>query len=190
MKAIVFLVGTCTLFNCVSTKAQNAVAPSITTAPLGTAQLAMYRDFLATWNAGAKTALNVASTTEPFAPLDDDLKGCLRQFPKVHHAMVYTIPASAFDGLDVLLVDPRTHQKRDPGDAIRNGQPVDDAVDAGIAAGIFTFSETIFNSYHTRAAFTYSFVCGGLCGNGGTIIFQRKNGKWIREKNRCGSWES
>jgi len=104
--------------------------------------------------------------------------------------MVYTIPASAFDGLDVLLVDPRTHQKRDPGDAIRNGQPVDDAVDAGIAAGIFTFSETIFNSDHTRAAFTYSFVCGGLCGNGGTILFQRKNGKWIREQNRCGSWES
>jgi hypothetical protein len=190
MKTIVLLLGTFTLVGPASIPAQEVVTPSIVSSPLGAAQLAIYRGFLAAWNIGAKTPLNVASVTEPFSPPDDDLKGCLRGFPKTHTAIGHTIPAHAFDGLDVHLVDPRLHQKRDPGNAMRNGEPVKDAVNAGLAAGIFTFSEMVFNSDHSRATFTYSFVCGGLCGNGGTIIFQHKNGKWTQEKHPCGSWIS
>jgi hypothetical protein len=190
MKAIVLLLGTFTFAGSASISAQEVVTPSIAPSPFGVAQAAIYRNFLTTWNAGAKTPLNVANTTEPFSPSGDDLKGCLKEFPKRHTATVHAIPAHAFDGLDILLVDPRLHEKRDPGDAIRTREPVDAAVNAGIAAGIFTFSEVVFNSEHTRAAFTYSFVCGGLCGNGGTIIFQHQNGKWTQEKHPCGSWVS
>jgi hypothetical protein len=190
MKAIVLLLGTCTLLSCASISAQEAATPSLTTSPLGSAQLTMYRDFLTTWNAGAKTPLHVANTTEPFSPWDDDLKGCLKDFPKGRTATVHALPDRAFDGLNVLLVDPRSSEKRDPEDAVRSGDPVPNAVNASFAAGIFTFSEMVLNSEHTRAAFTYSFVCGVRCGSGGTIIFQHKNGKWAQQKNACGSWIS
>jgi hypothetical protein len=190
MKAIVLLLGIFALAGSASISAQEVVTPSIAPSPLGVAQSAIYRNFLASWNAGAKAQLNVANTTEPFSPPDDDLKGCLRGFPRTHTATVHTIPTQAFEGLNILLVDPRSHEKRDPGEAIRKGEPVDAAVNAGIAAGIFAFSEMVFSSDHTRAAFTYSFVCGGLCGTGGTIIFQHKNGKWFQQKHACGVWVS
>jgi hypothetical protein len=186
---VILLVGGCILVTCASISAQEVVTASIAPTPLSTVQLAIYRDFLATWNAGEKAPLHVANTTELLSIADDN-KGCLKDFPKSHSVSVHAVPAHAFDGLNVLLVDPRLHQKRDPGDAIRNGEPVDDAVSAGIAAGIFTFSEMVFNRDRTRAAFTYSFVCGGLCGNGGTIIFQHRNGKWAQQKNACGTWVS
>ena len=189
MKVVLLLAGTLDSLGYVPVYGQETVTPSIAPTPLSMVQLAVYRDFLTTWIADAKTPLHVANTTEPLS-IDDDNQGCLKDFPKTHAVAVHSVPAHAFDGLNVLLVDPRLHQKRDPGDAIRNGEPVDDAVRAGIAAGMFTFSEMVFNRDRTRSAFTYSFVCGGLCGNGGTIIFQHKNGKWVQQKNACGSWIS
>lgn len=160
------------------------------TAPLGNVQLAIYRSFTSAYNDGSETPLNVANITEPFAPADDDRKGCLKMFPATHISVVHRFSADSFNGLKVHLVDPRLHEKRDPSDAIRKGEPVDDAVKAGFASAIFTFSEIVFNPEHNRAAFTYSFVCGGLCGNGGTVIYKLTNGKWSQEKDTCARWVS
>lgn len=170
--------------------AQQQAAGVVEPPPLTSENILLYHKFLAVYNNGSKTMLNIANVTEPFAPGDGDRTGCLKSFPVTHTSLVHHFPANAFADLNTHLVDPHLHQKHDPGDAIRNGEPVDDAVEAGFRAGIFTFSEIIFNATHDRAAFTYSFVCGGLCGHGGTVIYRKTNDKWSREKDLCGSWIS
>jgi hypothetical protein len=53
-----------------------------------------------------------------------------------------------------------------------------------------TFSAVVFDKTHTKAAFTYSFVCGGLCGNGGAIVFEKAAAGWQRSSRQCGVWMS
>jgi len=133
--------------------------------------MAIYRDFLGTY-------IHI-----------QDRKGTFHS-TSVTNQRVHTFSADAFPKLPIHLVDPKTYQYRDPEDAIRQGQSIEDAVKAGIAAGIFTFSEIVFDTARTHAAFTFSFVCGGLCGRGGTIIYELKNGKWAQTKTQCGIWIS
>jgi hypothetical protein len=49
------------------------------------------------------------------------------------------------------------------------------------------FSRVAFNCARTRAFFAVSNVCGGECGNGGTIYAKRENGSWIFGNGYC-SW--
>ena len=83
----------------------------------------------------------------------------------------YTHLSDAFPTDKVHLVDPGKHEISDPGNAIGEGQSVDDAVEAGFKAGLFTFSEVVFDTAHTHAALNYTFHCGSLCGHGGTVVF-------------------
>jgi hypothetical protein len=91
-------------------------------------------------------------------------------------------------------VDPEKQHKAieesDPNNAIRRGQDVKIAVDAGFTAGLLTLSEVAFDKKHQHAAMSFSFVCGGLCGHGGTIVFKKENGKWKESKRQCSSWIS
>jgi hypothetical protein len=103
---------------------------------------------------------------------------------------VHKLPAELSKAGKINLVDPKKHKLKDPGAAIHNGTSVDQAVTAGFASGLFTFSEIVFDSDHKLAAFRYSFVCGILCGNGGTVIYELKDGKWSPTKRRCSSWIS
>lgn len=81
-------------------------------------------------------------------------------------------------------------KQNDPGTAIRQGESVDEAVKNGFAHGLFTFSEIRFNKDHTIAVVSFSFVCGGLCGNGNTFVMaKRKTGEWKRV-HTCGGWVS
>jgi hypothetical protein len=170
--------------------AQQTAAPVLEPSPLTAEDISLYHSFLAFYNNGSQSMLNIANATKPFTPNYGDEAGCLKDFAVTHTSLVHHFPSGAFADLNTHLVDPHLHQKRDPGDAIRKGESVDDAVAAGFRAGIFTFSEIIFNAGHDRAAFTYSFVCGGLCGHGGTVIYRKTNGKWVREKDNCGNWIS
>ena len=36
---------------------------------------------------------------------------------------------------------------------------------------------------------SYSFRCGSLCGQGGTVVFEKKDGVWKKSQN-CGGWIS
>jgi hypothetical protein len=82
---------------------------------------------------------------------------------------------------NIQLVDPQRQRKavqsNDPGNAIRQGEDVDNAVAAGFAAGLLTLSEVVFDKEHRYAAMNFSFVCGGLCGHAATLVFEKKDGK-------------
>ena len=77
----------------------------------------------------------------------------------------------------------------DPGKAIQKGKNVDEAVANGFAHGLLTISEIRFDKTHTHALVSLSFVCGGLCGNGTTMLLEKKDGAWMR-KAQCGGWVS
>lgn len=175
--------------------AQKPTVP-LSTQPLSADQVAIYKDFLSAYQSedkDLKFVLNVAATTVPLLIEDSDLKGCARGIAKRDAAAagmsVHRLPAE-LEGAKAHLVDAKTHKINDPGDAIRKGQPVDNAVDAGFRAGLFTFSEIAFDSRHQLAAFSFSFHCGRLCGHGGLVIYELRNSKWSRSKRDCGGWVS
>ena len=93
----------------------------------------------------------------------------------------------------IRLVDPDAHGKEvrdnDPGDAIRRGADVNDAVKGGFAHGLFTLGEIRFDRSHTHAIVSFSFWCGALCGHGATMIMEKRDGSWVRQKN-CSGWIS
>lgn len=176
--------------------AQAQPKPVKATKPLTADQVAVYRAFLKHYmsqDSGTKSVLNIARTTTPFKPDSSDLKkgGCLKEFtPLPKPAGVHTF-TNQFAGMkDVRLVDPAKHKFADPGVAIRHGVPVDKAVDAGLAAGLFTFSGVVFDPTHHYAAVGYTFYCGFTCGNGGTEVFKIDHGEWRPTHRHCSGWVS
>ncbi len=176
---------------CLVSAAQETPKPVVSPDAMSSERMGIYRGFLSGYSKGSGRILNVAQTTDPFTPPDFD-KSCLKTFTaaRLKTPMLHTFASDAFTGPGVRLVDPSTHKKKDPGDLIRQGEPVDDAVDAGLAAGLFTFSEIVFNARHTRAAFSYAFVCGRLCGHGNTVFYALVKGKWKQNRAQCGGWVS
>jgi hypothetical protein len=172
--------------------AQDAPSAKLSAVPIGTEQMVIYRDFLTSYRNGSKRVLNVSEVTGTFRMSDYDLGGCLKNFKKsdFNASIIHSFNADDFPKDKVRLIDPKTHKRADPGDAIRNGVSVDEAVTDGFAAGVFTFSEIAFDSTHTHAAFSFSFVCGGLCGHGGVIVYHLQNGHWRQSKAGCSRWIS
>ena len=159
--------------------------------PVAPDRAAVYQAFVAGYMAdpdGPKT-LNVAMVTSAFAPDEGDIKGCMSKFPQGKPLTEVHSLKGVF-GSNVILVDPKAHQLQDPGDAIRKGTSVDEAVRKGFDSALLTISEILFDESHTHAALYYSFQCGSLCGNGGTLIFELNKGKWVRSKLSCGTWIS
>ena len=103
---------------------------------------------------------------------DEDLKSALSSLPRINK------------------VDPKHWRAMDPGRLIAKGQSVDAAVRAGITNGLMTLSAISFNDAHDTAMLNFSFVCGGLCGNGGTVMFKKTPKGWVRSEQRCNSWMS
>ena len=91
---------------------------------------------------------------------------------------------------DVGLVEPTTWRVHDPGESISKGVAVSKAVDEGMKGGLLSLSTLIFDEQHKVAVLSYSFVCGSLCGSGGTVIFDKKPSGWKARKERCGGWVS
>jgi hypothetical protein len=64
------------------------------------------------------------------------------------------------------------------------------AVTAGITARLpdgsvkwrFTLSEIAFDSKHEKAAFIFDALCGCKGGQGGTILYELKDGQWKRKR--------
>jgi len=74
----------------------------------------------------------------------------------------------------------------DPQDGMRKGQSVESAVKSGFDTGLLTLSEIIFDVNRKRAAFHYSFYCGGLCSHSETVVYEKRRGIWKPSKNSCG----
>jgi hypothetical protein len=171
--------------------AQTPEQPTFSKTPLATDQIAIYRVFLSSYRTGLDVPLNLSDSTEEFKADEMDLKGCLKQFAPANAAIQVHRFSNEFSDLhNVRLIDVTKHKTADPGDAIRNGSSVEAAVRAGFAAGILRVSEIVFDSTHQLAAISYSFYCGSLCGNGGTIIYELQDGKWSESKRTCARWVS
>jgi hypothetical protein len=163
----------------------------ISNTPLTTDQIAIYRIFLFSYDPGLETPINVADTTSEFSPESNDLKSCLKEFDSpVSPQKLHRFTAEFSDFQNIHLIDPNTHKISDPEIAIKRGESIDQAVKAGVEAGVLTLSEVIFDSTHHFAAFSYSFRCGVLCGSGGTVVYEFNNGKWIKSKRFCSLWMS
>jgi hypothetical protein len=179
-----------------SSLAQKTTEPPVSKVPISSERLGIYRDFLEFYSHSrsrvSKAALNVSQTTSSFSPDDMDRGGCLKGFEAENPRMLvlHTLSSVAFPKSAVRLVDPATHKVRDPEEWMQRGEDADRAVSAGLAAGLFTFSEIVFDASHAHAAFSYSFHCGRLCGDGGVTIYEKKNGKWKPSETSCARFVS
>ena len=166
---------------------------------LTTEQLAIYKTMLASWFEGEKISGNLAIQTEPLDIKADYwdsscFKGLLLE--NISPGIVHRFRAEDLDSLGsgaLRLVDPEDQSKviheHDPGNAIRDGKPVDDAVEDGFSHGLLTLSEIRFDKTHTHALVQFSFRCGMLCGHATPMLLEKKNGIWKR-KAMCGGYVS
>jgi len=76
----------------------------------------------------------------------------------------------------------------DPHNGMAAGKSVERAVNDAFGSGLFSMSEIAFISDHTEALVSYAFVCGYLCGNGGTWLLEKVDGVWKRAERVCGGW--
>ena len=139
--------------------------PAISYVPLTGEQIDIYRAVLKDYSKGSDVALNIARMTHTFNGYDQPcLQGMeLPAKPVIHH-LGHAIALNP----RMVLVDPTK---------------------PAFPTGLFTFSEIVFNKQHTRAILQYSFVCGGLCGNGDTVVLKKANGKW-KITGHCRRWIS
>jgi hypothetical protein len=155
--------------------------------PLTSEQLEVYRVFLAEYLKGSKRELNLANVTVVFHPDEGDSSGCMHGFPDSRATVeVHVFDDSFARANHVRVVNPKTHKTKDPEDSMGAGAPVDAAVDEGLDNGLFTLSEVIFDSKHNRAALRYEFYCGRLCGQSATVVLEKHKGAWRRSKAFCG----
>ncbi len=166
--------------------------------PLTDEQVAVYQAFLAQYDNGAGGPVNLGNRTVPFELSDGDRKGCgsgldLQDLDTLSSTTHHLSAELAREGR-FTLVDPEQQteivKKNDPGNTIHAGKSVEDAVKAAFAAGLLGLSEIAFDREHRFAVLHFSFFCGGLCGQGGTVVFEKVAGRWSRGKRSCGSWIS
>jgi len=169
--------------------------PRISDQPLTSDQLAIYREILHGWMDDQKHPVHLSIQT---VPLEKDSDDCAKKvsLEKIDPLLIHRFRKEDVEQLGskmIELVDPdvqrREVEKNDPGKAIRSGVTVDDAVNNGFAHGLVTLSEIRFDQKHELAIVWYGFRCGGLCGNGGTAVMEKKNGVW-QNKSYCSMWVS
>lgn len=173
----------------------NEPKPSVSPDPLTAEQLAVYKTILHGWMDDDKSNVNLASQTDVFpASSSDCLKGM--EMETEHAGVIHRFRPADLAQLGsnhIRLVEAEAQDKEvsdnDPGKAIRNGASVDDAVARGFAHGKVWLSEIRFDKTHTHAVVFYGFVCGGLCGNGGTVILEKTAKGWKR-RSQCSEWMS
>jgi len=164
------------------------LAPVVSDKPMTADQLAIYRIVLKVWmdNGKGKHVVHLAIQTSPFSLSDMDAdcgkslgfvagpKGEVHRFRKEDVTLLK--PSK------VELVDPDAQSKEvaenDPGNHIGPGNSIANAVANGFAHGLTRLSEIRFDKDQTHAILWYDFSCGRTCGNGATVLMERKNGAW------------
>jgi hypothetical protein len=159
-------------------KAQSTPTESRT--PLTTEELQLYGDFLDSFlrTSGESTPISFSDRTVPLILNPPDKDGCSQEIGfKISGAATQTphlFPASIADGRPINLVDPNKHNKKD------------------LYSGLLSVSEIGFDDTHQFAVFTFTLVRSGPRGSlyrrGGTLVFQKNNGKWARANETCLDW--
>jgi hypothetical protein len=182
---------------------ESSPKPTISDAPLTTEQIAVYRAVLSEYTKGSATVLNLANITEP---LDGSDVTCLIGFyiavKKQTPPLIHRIGPALIVNMKIALVDPeRQHQAvrdNDPDNLIRKAtddhqkitdEQLDKSLKSAFDSGLFTLSEIAFDKDHHRAAVSYNFLCGRLCGNGHTLTLRKVANHW-QVTRRCGGWIS
>jgi hypothetical protein len=173
--------------------------PKVNDKPLTAEELAVYRVVLHGWMDAELQTINLAVQTVPLetsGPLgDEDCEKGLDLEP-VSPAVVHRFRKEDLSQLGsnkIGLVDPEKQKKEvadnDPEKTTRKGVSIRDAVNNAFAHGLVTLSEIRFDKEHKLAIVSYGFYCGSLCGNGGTVVMEKRNGTWTR-KSHCHDWIS
>jgi hypothetical protein len=173
--------------------------PKVSETPLTPEQLAVYRAVLHDWMDDGESTVNLSIQTVLRGSSEPGDKGCGKDLDLeaepivVHRFRPEDLPQVGSD--KIRLVNPEEQRKQikknDPSRQIRDG--IGDAVLNGFAHGMATLSEIQFDKKHDYAIVSYGFVCGPLCGNGGTVIVVKTAGVWSQmhgRKGLCVSWVS
>jgi len=173
--------------------------PKVSDSPLTAEQLAVYRVVLHGWMDNEVQTIHLAAETVPLEASGptgaEDCEKGLNLEPAspavVHRFRKEDLPQLGRSKIG--LVDAEKQSKEvadnDPEKTIHRGLSIEDAVRNGFAHGLVTLSEIRFDKEHKFAVVSYSFVCGSLCGNGGTMVVEKRDGAWTR-KSRCREWIS
>lgn len=186
-------------FCCPSTSSSEN-KPVKATTPLSADEVAIYKAVLQQYSSKEAGNLHVSNTTYPLNP-DSPTSGLassncaniqLENLGTVSHSF-HDLPSDVLTGDGVVLVDPKKQAKivhsNDPSNTIRKGKSVQNAVADAFGTGLFSMSEIAFDKHHHFAVVSYAFWCGSLCGNGSTIVFEKINGVWVKNR-KCGGWVS
>ncbi|MGB8261953.1 MAG: hypothetical protein WCE75_16455 [Terracidiphilus sp.] len=174
-------------------------APKPSETPLSAEQLAVYRVVLHGWMENEVSGVNLAITTEPWredGPFGAGDCGKGLDLEPVAPTLFHRFRPQDLPSLGsshIVLVDPEQQRKEvaenDPRKGMEKGKSVDEAVRNGFAHGLVTLGEIRFDKSHKHAIVSYGFVCGGLCGNGGTAVLEKTESGWRRMKD-CSNWIS
>lgn len=162
-------------------------------------RVAVYHDFLASWMGTEIAQVNLAIET---IPLDKDWagdpEGCRKGLELEPVTAGETHYFRAVDGwriggdkLRLVVAETQEEEikKNDPWSGIKQGHSVDDSVRNGFNHGLFSFSEIQFDKKHEHAILKFSFHCGSLCGNGGTVVLTKTKDGW-KQTGECARWIS
>jgi hypothetical protein len=183
---------------------QGEPKPILSDQPLSADQLAIYRAILGGWmdNGKGTHAVHLAIQTTPFH-LDDMDADCGKGLQmnegtegEAHRFRQQDLPALRSGQMKpdtIRLVEPEAQAKEvaenDPDKSIHKGISIDAAVENGFAHGLVTLGEIHFDKVHLHAIVWYGFTCGSRCGNGATVILEKKNGVWGLRQH-CSNWIS
>jgi hypothetical protein len=172
--------------------------PTLSKEPLINEQIEVYRTFLRSYTRGNDAGVtNLANRTSPldFWP-SKGIPECLHgiEFEGLRKAgsTIHIIDSRVIVPGKIVLVNPEKQSKVvKENDPSRNqSKSVDEAVKEAFASGMLTLSEISFDKTHHYAVMSFGFVCGMLCGNGRTIVFEKIKGKWRETQRQCDGWIS
>jgi hypothetical protein len=194
------------IFLAISATAQNEPSkPKVSKDPLTKEQLQVYRSVLKNYTKDSNVELNVSNRTELLELEDHSFdKDCVKGMvlEKTDKPVVHKLSPAVLISRKMVLVDPEQQQttvdENDPGKLIKKAvdegekvtnKQLDKSIRRAFATGLFSLSEIIFDKSHKLAVVSYGFVCGGLCGHGGTLILERIGDVW-KIRTTCSSWIS
>jgi len=202
MRTTIAIILSCVMISTMSL-CQEEPKPTISSDSLTPEQIAIYRVVLESYRKGDKGMMNLADRTDPLQRTEGSSdQSCMNGIRLSDSTVIHRISNAAVLGPGLVLVDPDRQQeqidKNDPQNLMKRAiddhqkvtdKELEDTIKLAFETGVFTLSEIAFDRSHRQAVVAYSFVCGGLCGSGGTLLLQKVGQRW-RIKQRCGGWVS
>ena len=159
-------------------------------------EIAVYRAFLAAYPNRSGGRLRLGNRTLPLDLSErrhahDCLGNIVLEKPGPFRSTGRSLDPAVIAGRDAVLVDPEWRPSAATAEAARGSSgialPGEDTIPGAYLNGVLRLSEVAFDRAHRYAVLQYSFICGGLCGQGATYVFLKVDGRWGRARN-CGMW--